>query len=46
MAIKRFLSTKTNTITNAYDYTLLQRGTGSNMGEADVMQIFSIYGQA
>ena len=46
MAIKRFLSTKTNTITNAYDISLVSRGTGSNMGEADVMEIFSIYGQA
>jgi len=46
MAIKRFLSTKTNTITNAFDGSLTIRGTGSNMGEADVMQVFSIYGQA
>lgn len=45
MAIKRFYSTKTNTITNAFDGTLSIRGTGSNMGEADVMEVFSIYGQ-
>ena len=45
MGIKRFFATKTNTITNAYDFSLSTRGTGSNMGEADVMQVFSIYGQ-
>jgi hypothetical protein len=46
MGIKRYFSTKTNTITNAFDGTLTIRGTGSNMGEADVMEVFSIYGQA
>tara|TARA_R110000824_G_scaffold9309_2_gene41716 strand:+ start:2554 stop:4146 length:1593 start_codon:yes stop_codon:yes gene_type:complete len=48
MAIKRYVAAKDNTITNAFNSTLLasQRGTGSNMGAADVLEIFSIYGQA
>jgi len=46
MGIKRYFSTKTNTITNAFGGALTLRGTGSNMGEADVMEVFSIYGQA
>mgnify|MGYP006415902799 CR=1 FL=1 len=48
MAVKRYAASKDNTITNAYNSTLLnsQRGTGSNMGAADVLEIFSIYGQA
>tara|TARA_Y100000034_G_scaffold29766_1_gene36266 strand:- start:1238 stop:2842 length:1605 start_codon:yes stop_codon:yes gene_type:complete len=48
MAIKRYQATKDNTITNAYRSSLIdtQRGTGSNMGAADVVEIFSIYGEA
>ena len=47
MAIKRYTATKDNTITNAYKSSLLEtrRGTGSNMGMADVAEVFSIYGQ-
>ena len=46
MAIKRYGATKTNTITNAFQADLATRGTGSNMGEADVMEVFSLYGEA
>ena len=46
MAIKRFYATKDTTITNAYKANLTTRGTGSNMGEADTLEIFSIYAQA
>ena len=46
MAVRRFKATKDNTITNAYKENLTTRGTGSNMGEADVLEVFSIYGQA
>ena len=46
MAIKRFFATKDNTITNAFKDGLTTRGTGSNMGAADIVEIFSIYGQA
>ena len=46
MGIKRFYATKDNTITNAFKSNLVTRATGSNMGEADVLEVFSIYGQA
>ena len=45
MAIKRYLASKDTTITNAYKPGMLLRGTGSNMGLADSMEIFSIHGQ-
>lgn len=46
MAIKKYFATKNNTITNAFESDLTSRGTGSNMGLSDVLEIFSIYGQA
>ena len=46
MAIKRYFATKDNTITNAFRENLTTRGTGSNMGAADILEVFSIYGQA
>ena len=46
MAVKRFKATKDNTITNAFKANLTTRGTGSNMGESDIVEIFSIYAQA
>ena len=45
MAIKRYKATADNTITNAYKSDLRYRGTGSNMGAADSLEVFSIYGQ-
>tara|TARA_Y100001937_G_scaffold127595_1_gene200308 strand:+ start:2411 stop:4360 length:1950 start_codon:yes stop_codon:yes gene_type:complete len=44
--IKRYFATKDNTITNAFKEDLTTRGTGSNMGASDVVEVFSIYGQA
>ena len=44
--IKRFFATKDNSITNAFEENLTTRGTGSNMGASDILEIFSIYGQA
>lgn len=44
--IKRYFATKDNTITNAFQEDLVTRGTGSNMGQADILEVFSIYGQA
>jgi len=44
--IKRFYATKDNTITNAFKEDLVTRGTGSNMGSSDVLEVFSIYAQA
>ena len=46
MAIRRFKATKDNTITNAFKENLTTRGTGSNMGASDIVEVFSIYGQA
>ena len=46
MAVRRFKATKDNTIANAFKENLTTRGTGSNMGEADILEVFSIYGQA
>lgn len=44
--IRRYYATKDNTITNAFEENLTTRGTGSNMGASDILETFSIYGQA
>ena len=46
MAIKRYIANADNTITNAFNSNLTTRGTGSNMGESDILEVFSLYGQA
>ena len=46
MTIKRFKASQNNTITNAFKEDLVTRGTGSNMGKSDVLEIFSICKQA
>lgn len=46
MAIKRYISTKDTTITNAYRLNLIERATDANMGASDILEVFSIYGQA
>ena len=46
MAIKRYYAKFDNTITNAYEENLTTRGTGSNMGASDILEVFSIYAQA
>ena len=46
MSIKRYVSSADSTITNAFRSNLRTRGTGSNMGGSDILEIFSIYGQA
>ena len=45
MGIKKYYSNKDNTITNAFEANLITRGTGSNMGAADVLEAFVIHGQ-
>lgn len=45
MAIKRYIATADNSITNAFKDNLSTRGTGSNAGAADILETFSIYGQ-
>jgi hypothetical protein len=46
MAIKRYYAKSDNTITNAFEENLVTRGTGANMGASDILEVFSIYGQA
>ena len=46
MAIKFYSASADTTITNAFKPNLRTRGTGSNMGFADSLEVFSIYGQA
>ena len=46
MAIKRYYATKDNTITNAFKSNLETRGVSGNMGQSDILEIFSIYAQA
>jgi hypothetical protein len=45
MAIKRYIANADNTITNAYKEDFNIRGTGSNMGQADILEVFSLYAQ-
>ena len=46
MAVKRYIATKDNTITDAYKPDLRIRATGSNMGASDIVEVNSIYAQA
>tara|TARA_R110000824_G_scaffold61948_1_gene164378 strand:+ start:2373 stop:3953 length:1581 start_codon:yes stop_codon:yes gene_type:complete len=46
MSLKRYTAIADNTITNAYQSDLTTRGTGSNIGAADSLEVFSIFGQA
>ena len=46
MGIKRYTAINDNTLTNAYEPNLVTRGTSSNMGLADSLEVFSIYAQA
>ena len=46
MGIKRYTATHDNTITDAFQSNLVTRGSGSNMGLADSLEVFSIYAQA
>ena len=45
MGVIKFVADADTTITNAFDASLSTRGTGSNMGYADSLEVFSIYGQ-
>jgi len=46
MGLKRYTATADNTISNAWQSNLTRRATGSNMGAADVLEVYSIYGRA
>ncbi len=45
MSIKRFIANADTSITDAYEPNLIRRGKFANMGAADSLEIFSIYGQ-
>jgi hypothetical protein len=45
MAIARYTASADTTIVNAFEANLITRGSGSNMGYADSLEVFSIYGQ-
>ena len=46
MGIKRYMAFADTTITDAFKANMTTHATGSNMGAADSMEIFHIYGQA
>ena len=46
MAVKRYYAKIDNTITNAFEENLTTRGTGSNMGASDILEVFSVFAQA
>lgn len=46
MGIKRYVAYKDNTITNAFEENLTTRATSSNSGQADSLEVFSIFAQA
>lgn len=46
MAIKKYISTKDTTISNAFKVGNETRATGSNMGAADSLEVFALFGQA
>lgn len=46
MALKRYLATQDNTITNAFKPNMMSRMTGSNNGASDVLEVFHTYAQA
>lgn len=43
--IKRYIAKKDTTITNAFKFGNISKATGSNMGEADSLEIFSLSGR-
>lgn len=45
MAIKRYKADADNTIVNAFRPGFFTRATGSNTGQADVLEVYSIYGR-
>ena len=43
MGIKRYIADADNTITNAFRQNLSDRGTKGNMGQSDILEVYSIY---
>jgi len=45
MSIKRYKADMDNTIVSAYQSNMSTRGTGSNAGQADVVEVYSVFGR-
>ena len=45
MPTKKYVANADNTIANAFQLNLKTRGTGANTGQADVLEMYSIYGR-
>ena len=45
MAFVRYTASADNTIVNTFQSDLSTRATGSNTGEADIVEVYSIYGR-
>ena len=43
--IKRYFAAKDNTISNAFEPNLTTRAVSASMGQSDILEVFSIYGQ-
>ena len=43
MSIKRYVADLDNTIVNAFQPNMSTRGTGSNSGQADVVEVYSVF---
>lgn len=43
--IKRYFAVKDNTISNAFEPNLTTRAVSASMGQSDILEVFSIYGQ-
>lgn len=46
MSIKRYIATKDNTISAVFRENLTSRSLKANLGGSDILEVFSIYGQA
>ena len=45
MAFVRYTASADNTIVNTYQSNLRTRATGANTGQADILEVYSIYGR-
>ena len=43
MSIKRYVADLDNTIVNAFQPNMSTRGTGSNSGQADIVEVYSVF---
>ena len=43
MSIKKYNSTKDNTIVNSFRENLSARGSAANLGASDILELFSIF---